>query len=177
MQLFTIGLVELNLDGTPRRGANGQQIETFTQSDVSNLARVFTGYVADNSDGFARSAVPPIYTLPNVGYTRRPMVLDPTRHSMLRAEFLGATVEAGTDGRTALRIALDTLSNHPNVGPFFARQMIQRLVCSDPSPAYVARVAGVTPDYLLLRNWRIASGSGLPEDPAAYVKRVNALLV
>ena len=138
MQLFTIGLVELNLDGTPRRGANGQQIETFTQSDVSNLARVFTGYVADNSDGFARSAVPPIYTLPNVGYTRRPMVLDPTRHSMLRAEFLGATVEAGTDGRTALRIALDTLSNHPNVGPFFARQMIQRLVCSDPSPAYVA---------------------------------------
>ncbi len=162
MQLFTIGLVELNLDGTPRRGANGQQIETFTQSDVSNLARVFTGYVADNSDGFARSAVPPIYTLPNVGYTRRPMVLDPTRHSMLRAEFLGATVEAGTDGRTALRIALDTLSNHPNVGPFFARQMIQRLVCSDPSPAYVARVAGV------FNN----NGKGVRGDLAAVFKAV-----
>jgi len=71
------------------------------------------------------------------------MVLNASRHSTLRAEFLGAVVEAGTDGKTALKIALDALFNHPNVGPFFGRQMIQRLVCSNPSPAYVTRVATV----------------------------------
>ena len=143
MQLFTIGLLQLNVDGTPKLGANGQALETFTQSDVSNLARVFTGYESDNSEGYSQSAIAPTYTIRNVGYTRRPMVLNAKRHSSLRAEFLGAVVEAGTDGKTALKIALDTLFQHPNVGPFFARQMIQRLVCSDPSPSYVARVATV----------------------------------
>jgi uncharacterized protein (DUF1800 family) len=143
MQLFTIGLLQLNLDGTHKLGTNGQPIETFTQSDVSNLARVFTGYESDNSDGYSQSAVAPTYTLRNVGYTRRPMVLNDSRHSTLRAEFLGAVVQAGTDGKAALKTALDTLFNHPNVGPFFCRQMIQRLVCSDPTPAYVARVATV----------------------------------
>ncbi len=143
MQLFTIGLLQLNVDGTPKLGANGQALETFTQSDVSNLARVFTGYESDTSEGYSQSAIAPTYTIRNVGYTRRPMVLNAKRHSSLRAEFLGAVVEAGTDGKTALKIALDTLFQHPNVGPFFARQMIQRLVCSDPSPSYVARVATV----------------------------------
>ena len=143
MQLFTIGLLQLNVDGTPKLGANGQALETFTQSDVSNLARVFTGYESDNSEGYSQSAIAPTYTIRNVGYTRRPMVLNAKRHSSLRAEFLGAVVEAGTDGKTALKIALDTLFQHPNVGPFFARQMIQRLVCSDPAPNYVARVATV----------------------------------
>ncbi len=143
MQLFTIGLLQLNLDGTPKLGTNGQPIETFTQVDVSNLARVFTGYESDNSEGYSQSAVAPTYSLRNVGYTRRPMVLNANRHSNLRAEFLGVVVEAGTDGKAALKTALDTLFNHPNVGPFFGRQMIQRLVCSDPTPAYVARVATV----------------------------------
>ena len=143
MQLFSIGLVQLNLDGTPKLAANGQAIETFTQSDVSNLARVFTGYESDNSEGFSQTVVPPSYNVRNVGYTRRPMVLNANRHSTLRAEFLGAVVQAGTDGKTALKIALDALFNHANVGPFFGRQMIQRLVCSDPSSAYVARVAAV----------------------------------
>jgi uncharacterized protein (DUF1800 family) len=146
MQLFTIGLLQLNLDGTPKLGANGQPIETFTQSDVSNLARVFTGYESDNTEGYSQTVVAPTYTVRNVGYTRRPMVLNANRHSTLRAEFLGAVVQAGTDGKAALKTALDTLFNHPNVGPFFSRQMIQRLVCSDPTPAYVARVATIFND-------------------------------
>jgi uncharacterized protein (DUF1800 family) len=146
MQLFTIGLVQLNLDGTPTLGAGGATIETYNQSDVSNLARVFTGYLADESDGTTTSAVAPTYRLKQVGYTRRPMVLNASRHSMLEATFLGVTVPAGTEGRAALKIALDALFNHPNVGPFFGRQMIQRLVCSHPSPAYVARVAAVFND-------------------------------
>ena len=143
-------------------GANSQPIETFTQSDVSNLARVFTGYESDNSEGFSQSAVAPTYSLRNVGYTRRPMVLNASRHSTLRADFLGAVVDAGTDGKTSLKIALDTLFNHPNVGPFFGRQMIQRLICSDPSPAYVARVASV------FNN----NGKGVRGDLAAVFKTI-----
>jgi uncharacterized protein (DUF1800 family) len=69
------------------------------------------------------------------------MSLTASNHSTLEARFLGATVPANASGAEALRIAMDTLFNHPNVGPFFARQMIQRLVTSHPSPAYVARVA------------------------------------
>jgi uncharacterized protein (DUF1800 family) len=142
MQLFTIGLQQLNIDGSVVK-VNGAAVETFTQSDVSNLARVFTGYQADDTEGWFESVVPPTYRVRNVGYTRRPMVLNASRHSMLEARFLGAVVPAGTDGKAALKIALDTLFQHPNVGPFFSRQMIQRLVCSNPSPAYVRRVATV----------------------------------
>jgi uncharacterized protein (DUF1800 family) len=69
------------------------------------------------------------------------MSVDAAKHSNLAASFLGVTVPADTAGPAALKIALDTLFNHPNVGPFFARQMIQRLVTSNPSPAYVQRVA------------------------------------
>ena len=162
MQLFTIGLLQLNIDGTPKMGANGIPLETFTQSDVSNLARVFTGYESDNTEGYSPSAVAPTYTLRNVGYTRRPMALNANRHSTLRADFLGASVAAGTEGKAALKIALDTLFNHPNVGPFFGRQMIQRLVCSDPSPAYVARVATV------FNN----NGKGVRGDLAAVFKAI-----
>ena len=74
--------------------------------------------------------------------TRR-MVLTASRHSLLAATFLGTTIAANTPGDQALKTALDTLFNHPNVGPFFGKQMIQRLVTSNPSPAYVARVAAV----------------------------------
>jgi len=162
MQLFTIGLLQLNIDGTPKMGGNGQPLETFTQSDVSNLARVFTGYESDNSLGYSQSAEAPTYTLRNVGYTRRPMVLNANLHSTLRADFLGASIPAGTDGKNALKIALDTLFNHANVGPFFGRQMIQRLVCSNPSTAYVARVAEV------FNN----NGKGVRGDLAAVFKAI-----
>jgi uncharacterized protein (DUF1800 family) len=161
MQLFTIGLLQLNVDGSVVK-VNGTPVETFTQSDVSNLARVFTGYQADESEGFFDSVVAPSYRVRNVGYTRRPMVLNANRHSMLEARFLGAVVPAGTEGKAALKIALDTLFQHPNVGPFFGRQMIQRLVCSNPSPAYVGRVAAV------FNN----NGKGVRGDLAAVFKAI-----
>jgi len=140
MQLFTIGLVRLNLDGTPMLDANGRTLPTYTQDEVSELARVFTGYdfwfdgrfFLSANDGGPR---------PYPELTRRAMVFDAARHSTLGANFLGTSIPAGTPGPQALALALDTLANHPNVGPFFARQMIQRLVTSHPSPAYVARVA------------------------------------
>jgi hypothetical protein len=74
------------------------------------------------------------------------MRMDASRHSTLETSFLGARIPAGTDGRQALKIALDRLFAHANVGPFFARQMIQRLVTGNPSPAYVARVAAAFND-------------------------------
>jgi uncharacterized protein (DUF1800 family) len=141
MQLFTIGLAQLNPDGTPKRDANGKTIDAYTQSDVSNLARVFTGYVYDYTGVTNTLTQFQPYPIPSPQNARNRMRLDPSKHSNLEATFLGTTVPANTPGETALKTALDTLFQHPNVGPFFARQMIQRLVTSNPSPAYVQRVA------------------------------------
>ncbi len=141
MQLFTLGLYQLNLDGSEKRGADGNKLETYTQSDITNIARLFTGWDLDHTQNV--STLEPVQnrSISNTAFTRLPMRLTPANHSTLAATFLGATVPAGTDGTAALKIALDTLFNHPNVGPFFGKQMIQRLVTSNPSPAYVARVA------------------------------------
>jgi uncharacterized protein (DUF1800 family) len=144
MQLFSLGLYQLNLDGTEKTDAAGVKLESYTQSDISNLARVLTGYDFDTSQN-VNSVITQTgggtRTISNTAFARLPMVLNASRHSALAATFLGTTVAANTDGTAALKTALDTLFNHPNVGPFFGRQMIQRLVTSNPSPAYVARVA------------------------------------
>ena len=143
MQLFTIGLYELNPDGTPRLDANDRPIETYGQSDITNLARVFTGYDWDylaNGGTFTDVAWHD-YDVPSTHFATNPMWFNPNAHSNLEVNFLGTNIPANTPGRDALRIALDRLFNHPNAGPFFARQMIQRLVTSNPSPAYVGRVA------------------------------------
>ena len=138
MQLFSIGLYELNNDGTPK---NGVLTETYSGEDVSNLARVFTGYQVDERGRVADTTTIPGETIYDFAYAAKPMYLTASRHSDLQASFLGVTVPANTPGGTALTTALDTLFNHPNVGPFFGRQMIQRLVTSNPSPTYVGRVA------------------------------------
>lgn len=142
MQLFTLGIYQLNTDGTEKRDGSGNKLESYTQSDITNIARVFTGWDFDQTQNV--NTLEPVNrrNIPNTIYTRIPMRLNPSNHSTLEAKFLGATVAAGADGVEALRVALDTLFNHPNVGPFFGKQMIQRLVTSNPSPAYVARVAG-----------------------------------
>jgi uncharacterized protein (DUF1800 family) len=153
MQLFTIGLYQLNNDGTRKLDASGQPIETYTNSDVSNLARVFTGYDWD----FTGNVKTPVVNNPTrmvnaPKYVALPMTLDASKweyprntsqHSALEAVFLGTTIPANIDGKTALKTALDALFNHANVAPFFCRQMIQRLITSNPSPAYVDRVAKI----------------------------------
>ena len=143
MQLFTIGLYELNADGTLKRDANDHPIETYGQSDITNLARVFTGYDWDylaNGGTFTNVAWHD-YDVPNTRFATNPMWFNASNHSTQAVSFLGTQIPANTPGPEALRIALDTLFNHANTGPFFARQMIQRLVTSNPSPAYVGRVA------------------------------------
>ena len=131
MQLFTIGLVQLNLDGSPKLGSDGRPLETYQQAQISELARVLTGWEFDN----AQASDP--------GYARRPMVHIASRFSPGAKKVLDVDVPASADGPAALKLALDTLFNHANVGPFIGRQLIQRLVCSNPNPAYVQRVAAV----------------------------------
>jgi uncharacterized protein (DUF1800 family) len=148
MQLFTIGLFQLNPDGTEKTGGDGKKLESYTQEDVTNLARVFTGYDFDVRSGerdvvsvFNDDGTLANYKVDTRDFAARPMSFDPKKHSLLAATFLGTTVAAGAQGSAALKTALDALFNHPNAGPFFGKQMIQRLVTSNPSPAYVARVA------------------------------------
>ena len=161
MQLFTIGLYELQPDGTPRLDGQGRPIETFSNSDVTQLARVFTGYTLDTA-GPSFNALVGGRSVPTHPWTKRPMRLDPQLHSTLQARFLGATVPAGSSGGQSLKIALDMLFNHANVGPFFGRQLIQRLVTSDPSAAYVGRVAATFND----------NGSGQRGDLQAVIAAV-----
>jgi uncharacterized protein (DUF1800 family) len=150
MQLFTIGVNKLNLNGTVQT-SGGKNLESYTQSDVTNLARVFTGYDFDHSDNqylpiLQENGQPEPYTINSRLFTQKPMLLDPSLHSALEVNFLGTTIPANTPGKQALKLALDALFNHPNVGPFFGKQMIQRLVTSNPSAAYVARVAAAFND-------------------------------
>ena len=162
MQLFSIGLYELNLDGTPKRDAYGQPMETYTADDVSNLARVFTGYNQDYSRPRFASPKPPNPMVSDIESARGRMAFDSNSHSLLEKRFLGVTIPANTQGPESLRIALDALANHPNVAPFLCRQFIQRLVTSNPSPAYVQRVAQV------FNN----NGSGVRGDLKAVLRAV-----
>jgi uncharacterized protein (DUF1800 family) len=147
MQLFSIGLVNLNPDGTAKL-VNGKAQEAYTESDVQGLARVFTGW------NWAPAT--------DTEFARKPMVFDATRHSPEAKEFLGTTIPAGTDGPSSLKIALDTLFNHPNTAPFIGKQLIQRLVTSNPTPAYVGRVSAKFAD----------NGQGVRGDMKAVIDAV-----
>lgn len=152
MQLFTIGLFKLNADGTRQLDAQGAPVPTYAQADVSSLAHVFTGWDEDKSKTTYTSATFMFggklvtRTIDDPEHRRLPMVNTASKHSTVEVNFLGTTIAAGMAAADQLKMALDTLFNHPNVGPFFGRQMIQRLVTSNPSPAYVKRVAAAFND-------------------------------
>ncbi|MFK8081231.1 MAG: DUF1800 family protein [Granulosicoccus sp.] len=136
MQLFTIGLVQLNQDGTP---VTGEPV-TYTQPDVENLARIFTGWAWDVPEFDAN---PFSGWYPDRGAMERPMRAFPEHHDMDSKVFLGQDFPADQSAEQDMDQALDILFQHPNVGPFISRQLIQRLVTSNPTPAYVQRVARV----------------------------------
>lgn len=143
LQLFSIGLYELNLDGSHKL-RDGKPIETYTQSDIANLARVFTGWDFDlTQNTFTPNGGDQV---PSQRFAIVPMLLTESNHSSLEAQFLGSTIPANTPGMTALSRAMDIIFNHSNVGPFFCEQMIQRLVTSNPTSQYIARVASVFND-------------------------------
>jgi uncharacterized protein (DUF1800 family) len=163
MQLFTIGLFQLNQDGTVKLDANGKAIETYTNADITGLAKVFTGLSwggPDTSDnrynGRAIGADPNREIIPMQAYNNF--------HSTSEKKFLGVTIPASTVANTNadIKIALDTLFNHPNVGPFIGEQLIQRLVTSNPTAGYVSRVAAAFND----------NGVGVRGDMKAVIRAI-----
>ena len=137
-QLFTIGLVKLDLDGTPLRDAQGNAQPTYDQAVVEGFAQAFTGW---NFAGNNTASDDDFYW-PRVENWVDPMVPWPTRHSPGPKKLLdGVVLPAGQTPQKDLKDALDLLFKHPNVGPFLSRRLIQFLVTSNPTPAYVTRVA------------------------------------
>ncbi|MCQ8185875.1 DUF1800 domain-containing protein [Parvularcula sp. BGMRC 0090] len=170
LQLFTIGLVELNPDGTPRLGPDGKPIELYTNEDITGLARVFTGLAsADLSldlDGIA-GRIPTITTA-----VTQPLPMIESRHSPKEKSFLGTTIPENTPGRQSISLALDHIMDHPNVGPFVGRQIIQRFVTSNPSPAYVERVAAAFDQGLYTLPDGALVGEGRKGDLAATIAAI-----
>lgn len=156
MQLFTLGVYALNADGSIRRDVRGQPVETYTQRDVEELARVLTGWRHDSV------RVPD--TPRNWGSWSRPMVPSsfPNDRDSGRKQLLGRTFPAGQTIHQDLDDMVALLMAHPNIAPFVSLRLIQHLVKSDPSPAYVQRVGAVFRD----------NGRGVAGDMKAVVKAV-----
>jgi uncharacterized protein (DUF1800 family) len=140
MQLFTIGLVELSLDGSIRRDGQGNPIPTYDQSVIEGFAHVYTGWTWSGAPSFELA-------FPTVANQVRAMGVYPEQHATGAKRVLsysGAAftqIPAGQSPEKDLDDALDNIFNHPNVGPFIGKQLIQRLVTSNPSPQYIERVA------------------------------------
>jgi uncharacterized protein (DUF1800 family) len=150
MQLLTIGLNQLNPDGSTQVDGSGNPIPTYGLNDVVGMAKIFTGFswnMNGNTSDQAWSGYGASYAGPDFGQDLLPLVPYPAHHSTDEKDFLGVTVPAGaSDPSGDLKIALDTLFNHPNTPIFVSKQLIQHLVTSNPSPAYLQRVAAVFKD-------------------------------
>ncbi len=151
MQLFSIGLYELNNDGTYKLDVNGDQIPTYDIVDIQELAKVFTGLSggAWNLDQFPSLAGQPLNFGSN--YNRYemtvPMIMWENHHEPGPKVMIdGSVIPAGQPGMQDINDAIDVLFNHPNVGPFMALRLIQQMVKSNPSPAYINRVASAFND-------------------------------
>lgn len=162
MQLFSIGLWELNQDGTRRRDSSGAYIPTYNNQDVMGLAKVFTGWSWNGPDKSYGRWMGWGVAGPHLLNWRQQLQNYPDFHSTSEKRFLGTTIPAGSSGETSLRIAIDTLFNHPNTAPFISKQLIQRLVTSNPSPAYVSRVVAA------FNN----NGSGVRGDMRAVLRAI-----
>ena len=138
LQLFSVGLHELDDAGRPVPAGNPRPV--YTQAIVQDFARVFTGWNFAGTDVWRSIDMTPFDKI-------RPMEPVEAWHDRDEKVLLGGRViPAGLDARTELELALDNIANHPNVGPFVSRRLIERLVTSNPSPGYVRRVAAVFDD-------------------------------
>ena len=159
MQLMTIGLTQLNIDGTSAL-VNGQPVDTYSNTDITGIARVFTGWSwaatgITEQEFRGNNVTDPQRTI-------KPMKLYPQHHETGSKVFLGLAIPAGTGGEQSLALALDRLFNHPNLCPFIGRQLIQRLITSNPSAAYTARVAQAC----------VNNGQGVRGDMQAIIRAI-----
>ncbi len=132
MQLFSLGLWHLNMDGSVATDASNAPIPTYTQVDVAALARALTGWA------YAQPASGPVYE-----WMGAPMVSVPGNHDFTAKVVLGQTIPAGQSVEADLESILNILMAHPNMAPFIATRLIRSLVMSNPSPGYIQRVAQV----------------------------------
>lgn len=166
MQLFTIGLWELNPDGT-RKLNNGQPIPTYGPEDIRGMAKVLTGWSYANCDVVRESWY--CFKSARSGYYRnfndvtlRMQAYEGYHSTVAKTIVTGRVLPAGRTAQADLTDMLDTLFNHPNIAPFIGRQLIQRLVKSNPSPAYVARVSAAFAD----------NGAGVRGDMKAVIRAI-----
>jgi uncharacterized protein (DUF1800 family) len=156
MQLFTLGIPTLDANGTPGFELSRGSATAYSEQDVKELARIFTGWTFGdgNPATIPNDLAPENYTVPMEAVARF--------HDTGVKTFLGQTFSAGQTARQDLDQALDLLFDNPNMGPFVSRQLIQQLVTSNPSPAYIGAVAAVFND----------NGSGVRGDLAAVVRTI-----
>ena len=155
MQLFSIGVSVLNPDGTLKLDAGGAPIPTYTSDDVHSVARALSGWTYARIAG-AKAASP--YQL---DYSQ-PMVPNTAVYDATAKSFLGRTVPAGATPQASVDTVIDAAFNHANTAPFVSKFLIQQLVISNPSPAYVQRVAQVFAD----------NGSGVRGDMKAVIRAI-----
>jgi uncharacterized protein (DUF1800 family) len=168
MQLFSIGTILLNQDGTPQLDASGATIPTYSHDgDIAGLAKVFTGiswFSPSPSEGSFLSSAFSYFD--QGGQNGKPvqMIYYPRHHSLSEKKFLGVTIPASAVSNPAgdVKLALDTLFHHQNTAPYFSKRLIQQFVTSNPTPAYVARVAAVFDN----------NGQGVRGDMAAVLRAV-----
>lgn len=143
LQLFSIGLFMLNQDGTLQLDGNGNPIPTYDQNTVNNFTKVFTGWTTCENTQLCPNRT---QGAPNF---KDPMLLNQNNHDITAKTLLNypnavnSSIAAGLNGNTEIDLALDNIFYHPNVAPFVSKQLIQHLVTSDPSPAFVDRIAAV----------------------------------
>lgn len=158
MQLFTLGLYKLNQDGTVQTDGQGSPIPAYTQAQVQAFARAYTGWTLANAAGGTVTKFPN-----NSGDYSDPMVSVDSKHDITSKTLLDGTVlPAGQTARQDLDGALTNVFNNSNVGPFVCQQLIQHLVTSTPSPAYVSRVSAVFAN----------NGSGVRGDMKAVITAI-----
>ncbi len=156
IQLFSVGLYKLNIDGTYQLNSNGDRVATYSQKDIEELAKVFTGFDLGSGDdkyGLASK---------KVGNFIRDMRFSPSEHEEGTKTILGATIPSGLDGKEELKKAIEILFNQDNVAPYISKKLIMRLTSSNPSPDYVSRVATI------FNN----NGSGVKGDLKAVIKAI-----
>jgi len=136
MQLFSMGLNELNLDGTAKKDEQGNLIPTYSQEDVNELSKVFTGWDLKRNRRYGL-----------IGFRRgdltHPMEFTQKYHDFTAKSLLNQSISSGLDGEADVKRAIDIIFSNPNVAPFIAKNLIMRLSKSNPSPMYVGRVASV----------------------------------
>ena len=155
MQLFSIGTDALNMDGTRRTDATGASIATYTATDVKEVARALTGWTQPRFGGVA------ITNGANIDYSQ-PMVVNATNYDTAAKNFLGVNVPAGATQDLSLNRVIDAVFNNTSTPPFVAKRLIQNLVTSNPSPAYVQRIAQIFVD----------NGAGVRGDMKAMVRAI-----